>query len=74
VRDVKDEINVLHSLNLTMIAPYARLWRSTAIPALQKYSADPQAPIRMWLKTECKAVRGCDSAMDKQIAEMRARE
>jgi hyperosmotically inducible periplasmic protein len=44
-------------------------------PALQKYSLDPQAPIRVVVESGNVKLYGVvDSAMDKQIAEMRARE
>ena len=75
VRDVKDEINVLP---LSEFDDELRVRTAMAIyrdPALQKYSLDPQAPIRIVVENGNVKLYGVvDSAMDKQIAEMRARE
>jgi len=75
VRDVKDEINVQP---LSEFDDELRVRTAMAIyrdPALQKYSLDPQAPIRIVVENgKVKLYGVVDSAMDKQIAEMRARE
>jgi len=75
VRDVRDEINVLP---LSEFDDELRVRTATAIyrdPALQKYSLDPQAPIRIVVENGNVKLYGVvDSAMDKQIAETRARE
>lgn len=75
VRDVKDEINVLP---LSQFDDELRVRTAMAIyqdPALQKYSLDPQAPIRIVIENGNVKLYGVvDSPMDKQIAEMRARE
>ncbi len=75
VRDVKDDINVLP---LSQFDDELRVRTAMAIyrdPALQKYSVDPQAPIRIVIENGNVKLYGVvDSAMDKQIAEMRARE
>jgi len=75
VRDVKDEINVQP---LSEFDDELRVRTAMAIyrdPALQKYSLDPQAPIRIVVENGNVKLYGVvDSAMDKQIAEMRARE
>jgi osmotically-inducible protein OsmY len=75
VRDVRDEINVLP---LSEFDDELRVRTAMAIyrdPALQKYSLDPQAPIRIVVENGNVKLYGVvDSAMDKQIAEMRARE
>jgi hyperosmotically inducible periplasmic protein len=75
VRDVKDEINVLP---LSEFDDELRVRTAMAIyrdPALQKYSLDPQAPIRIVVENGNVRLYGVvDNAMDKQIAEMRARE
>jgi hyperosmotically inducible periplasmic protein len=75
VRDVRDEINVLP---LSEFDDELRVRTAMAIyhdPALQKYSLDPQAPIRIVVENGNVKLYGVvDSAMDKQIAETRARE
>ena len=75
VRDVRDEINVLP---LSAFDDELRVRTAMGIyrdPALQKYSLDPQAPIRIVIENGNVKLYGVvDSAMDKQIAEMRARE
>ena len=75
VRDVRDEINVLP---LSEFDDELRVRTAMAIyrdPALQKYSLDPQAPIRIVVENGNVKLYGVvDSPMDKQIAEMRARE
>jgi hyperosmotically inducible periplasmic protein len=75
VRDVIDEINVLP---LSQFDDELRVRTAMAIyrdPALQKYSVDPQAPIRIVIENGNVKLYGVvDSLMDKQIAEMRARE
>jgi hyperosmotically inducible periplasmic protein len=74
VRDVRDEINVLP---LSEFDDELRVRTAMAIyrdSALQKYSLDPQAPIRIVVENGNVKLYGVvDSAMDKQIAEMRAR-
>ena len=74
VRDVRDEINVLP---LSEFDDELRIRTAMAIyrdPALQKYSLDPQAPIRIVVENGNVKLYGVvDSPMDKQIAEMRAR-
>ena len=75
VRDVRDEINVLP---LSEFDDELRVRTAMAIyrdSALQKYSLDPQAPIRIVVENGNVKLYGVvDSAMDKQIAETRARE
>ena len=75
VRDVKDEINVLP---LSTFDDELRLRTAMAIyrdPALQKYAMDPQAPIRIVVDHgDVKLYGMVDSAMDKQMAEMKARQ
>ena len=75
MRDVRDEINVLP---LSQFDDELRVRTAMAIyrdPALQKYSLDPQAPIRIVVENGNVRLYGVvDSAMDRQIAEMRARE
>ena len=75
VRDVRDEINVLP---LSEFDDELRVRTAMAIyrdPALQKYALDPQAPIRIVVENGNVKLYGVvDSAMDKQIAETRARE
>jgi osmotically-inducible protein OsmY len=75
VRDVKDEINVLP---LSEFDDELRVRTARAIyrdPVLQKYAIDPQAPIRIVIENgDVKLYGVVDNAMDKQIAEMRARE
>jgi hyperosmotically inducible periplasmic protein len=75
VRDVRDEIKVLP---LSEFDDELRVRTAMAIyrdPVLQKYSLDPQAPIRIVVENGNVKLYGVvDSAMDKQIAEMRARE
>lgn len=75
VRDVKDEINVLP---LSAFDDELRLRTAMAIyrdPALQKYAMDPQAPIRIVVENGNVKLYGVvDSAMDKQIAETKARQ
>jgi hyperosmotically inducible protein len=75
VRDVRDEINVLP---FSEFDDELRIRTAMAIyrdPALQKYSLDPQAPIRIVVENgNVKLYGAVDSALDKQIAEMRARE
>jgi osmotically-inducible protein OsmY len=75
VGDVRDEINVLP---LSEFDDELRVRTAMAIysdPALQKYSLDPQAPIRIVVENGNVRLYGVvNSAMDKQIAEMRARE
>ena len=75
VRDVRDEINVLP---LSEFDDELRVRTAMAIyrdPALQKYSLDPQAPIRIVVENGNVKLYGVvDSSMDKQIAETRARE
>lgn len=75
VRDVKDEINVLP---LSEFDDELRVRTAIAIyrdPVLRRYSLDPQAPIRIVIENgDVKLYGVVDSAMDKQIAEMRARE
>ncbi len=75
VRDVKDEINVLP---LSGFDDELRLRTAMAIyrdPVLQKYAMDPQAPIRIVVENGNVRLYGVvDSAMDKQIAETKARQ
>lgn len=75
VRDVKDEINVL---SLSGFDDDLRLRTAMAIyrdPVLQKYAMDPQAPIRIVVENGNVKLYGMvDSAMDKQIAEAKARQ
>jgi osmotically-inducible protein OsmY len=75
VRDVRDEIKVLP---LSEFDDELRVRTAMAIyrdPILQRYSLDPQAPIRIVIENGNVKLYGVvDNAMDKQIAEMRARE
>src|ERR1039458_10310057 len=78
VRDVSDERNGINVLPLSEFDDELRVRMAMAIchdPALQKYSPDPQAPIRIVVENGNVKLYGVvDSAMDKQIAETRARE
>jgi osmotically-inducible protein OsmY len=75
VRDVKDEINVLL---LSTFDDELRLRTAMAIyrdPVLQKYAIDPQAPIRIIVDHgDVKLYGVVDSVMDKQLAELKARQ
>src|SRR5258708_3000563 len=74
VRDVKDEINVLP---LSEFDDELRVRTAMAIyrdPALQKYSLDPQAPIRIVVENGHVMLYGVvDSAMGSQTAALRPR-
>lgn len=74
VKDVIDNIQVLPVSNFD---DDLRIRLAQAIygdPALQKYAIDPQAPIRIVVNNGHVTLSGVvDSAMDKQIAETRAR-
>src|SRR5580693_4726831 len=75
VRDVRDEINVLPLSEFDDELRVRTAMATYRDPALQKYSLDPQAPIRIVVENGNVRLYGVvDSAMDKQIAEMRARE
>jgi osmotically-inducible protein OsmY len=75
VRDVKDEINVLP---LSTFDDELRVRTALAVyrdPALQKYALDPQAPIRIVVENGNVKLYGVvNSAMDKQLAELKARQ
>jgi hyperosmotically inducible protein len=75
VRDVRDEINVLP---LSAFDDELRLRTAMAIyrdPTLEKYASDPQAPIRIVVEHGNVKLYGVvDSALDKQIAEMKAKQ
>jgi hyperosmotically inducible protein len=75
VRDVRDQINVLP---LSSFDDDLRVRTAKAIygdSVLHKYSRDPQAPIRIIVENGHVKLYGVvDSAMDKHVAELRARE
>lgn len=74
VKDVIDEIQVLPTSNFD---DELRIRLARAIygdSALQRYAIDPQAPIRIVVKNGHVTLAGVvDAAMDRQIAEARAR-
>jgi hyperosmotically inducible protein len=75
VKDVRDEIKILPTSPMddeTRIAVARAIYGD---PTLQKYAIDPQRPIRIVVEHGHVTLYGVvDSPMDKQIAEMRAKQ
>lgn len=75
---VKGVIDTIHILPTSMMDDEARIRLARAIygdPSLQKYALDPQAPIRIVVDNGNVILYGVvDNQMDRQIADMRAKE